>query len=438
MRALRYHGLSKRRDTAMPLYALVDCNNFYVSCERLFEPTLEGKPVIVLSNNDGCAVSRSAEAKALGIKMGVPLFKIKDLVKTGQVIARSSNYALYGDLSARVDAVLSQFSPRIENYSIDESFLDLSDLPPETNLYAFGLTLRATVLQWTGIPTCVGMASTKTLAKLANHVAKKSPALGGVYHITPDQSDELFDKIDVGEVWGIGGASVKHLKAIGVHTVLDLKNLDLKQARQLLTVVGERTVKELNGIACNDLELETKPKQATAVTRSFGTPITHYPQMQEAISFYAARAGEKLRKAKQECGHVTVFIRTNVFNNDPKYSASHSASLPLPSHDSRVLMAYALPLLKSIWRDGYRYAKAGIILNDLVPQGAGQGHLFHPSPSPKDSAVMRVMDTLNQRMGRGTVFQAAVGINRNWSMRSDFRSPNYTTRWDDLPRARCK
>ena len=427
-----------RTEISLPLYALVDCNNFYVSCERLFNPKLEGRAVIVLSNNDGCAVSRSAEAKALGIKMGVPLFKIKDLVKSGKVTAFSSNYALYGDISARVDEALSQFSPRIENYSIDESFLDLSDLSPEIDLIAFGRTMRATVLQWTGIPTCVGIASTKTLAKLANHIAKKTPAMRGVCHITPEISDELFEKIDVGEVWGIGGASLKQLNAIGVHTVHDLKNLDLKIARKLLTVVGERTVQELNGIPCSDLELEPKPKQATAVTRSFGKPITDYSDMEQAVSFYASRAGEKLRKANQECCHLSVFIRTNVFNKDPKYSASNSIKLPIPSNDSRVLMEYALPILKSIWRDGFRYAKAGIILNELVPQDSGQGNLFHSSPSPKNSAVMHVMDTLNKRMGRGTVYQAAIGIKRDWALRADYHSPRYTSRWEDIPKVRCK
>ena len=421
----------------MPLYALVDCNNFYVSCERLFAPKLEGKPVIVLSNNDGCAVSRSAEAKALGIKMGVPLFKIKDLVKTAGVIVRSSNYALYGDLSARVDEVLSQFSPRIENYSIDESFLDLSDLPPAADVQALGKDIRATVLRWTGIPTCVGIGPTKTLAKLANHIAKTTPAAQGVYQLVPAQAEAVFARIDVGEVWGVGAASAARLRAIGVNSVLDLKHLDPHIARKALTVVGERIVRELNGIPCLDLERDPKPKQATAVTRSFGKAVTSYRQMEEAISFYAARAGEKLRAAKQECCYLTVFIRTHAFNDDPKYSASQSSRLPVPSHDSRVLMDYALPLLKSIWRDGYRYAKAGIILNELVPEGSGQGHLFQTSPTAKSSAVMHVMDTLNKRMGRGTIIQAATGLKRYWALRADYRSPSYTSRWSDLPTAWC-
>ena len=419
----------------MPLYALVDCNNFYVSCERLFEPKLEGRPVIVLSNNDGCAVSRSAEAKALGIKMGAPLFKIKDLVRSAQVIVRSSNYALYGDISARVDEALSQYSPRVENYSIDESFLDLSDLDPRTDFLTYGSDIRATVLQWVGIPTCVGIGPTKTLAKLANHIAKTTPSAKGVYQLIPQESDQILTQIDVGEVWGMGRASVERLNTIGVHTVLDLKRLDSKRARELLTVVGERTVQELNGIPCLDLELHQKPKKATAVTRSFGKAVTSYAQMEEAISFYAAKAGEKLRNARQECCHLTVFIRTNVFNKDPKYSASNSIKLPLPSNDSRVLMEYAMPLLKSIWRDGYRYAKAGIILNELVSEGTGQTHLFHPQPTPKASAVMHVMDTLNKRMGRGTLYQASTGIKRDWGLRSEYRSPSYTSKWEDLPRA---
>lgn len=421
----------------MPLYALVDCNNFYVSCERLFDPRLANKPVIVLSNNDGCAVSRSAEAKALGIKMGVPLFKIKDLVRSARVVVRSSNYALYGDISARVDGVLSRFSPRIENYSIDESFLDLSDLPAATDPVALGRMIRATVLQWTGIPTCVGLGPTKTLAKLANHIAKTSPEVHGVYRLDPDRADTVLARIDVGEVWGMGRASVGRLNGIGVYTALDLKQLDPKQARDVLTVVGERTVQELNGIPCLALELEPAPKKATAVTRSFGKAVTHYRQMEEAVCFYAARAGEKLRHAKQECRHVTVYIRTNAFNDDPKYSASRSVTLPVPSNDSRILMDHALFLLKAIWRDGYRYAKAGIILNELVAEQTGQSDLFHARSRPANTAVMHVMDQLNKRMGRGTVYHAATGIKRDWSLRADHRSPDYTTRWSDLPKACC-
>ncbi len=421
----------------MPLFALVDCNNFYVSCERLFDPRLEGRPVIVLSNNDGCAVSRSAEAKALGIKMGVPLFKIKDLVNAKQVIVRSSNYALYGDISARVDSVLSQFSPRIENYSIDESFLDLSDLPCASDPAALGAAMRATVLQWTGIPTCVGIGPTKTLAKLANHIAKVNPVMKGVCHLKPDGLDAMLAAVNVKEVWGIGGSYLARLNAIGVQTALDLKRLDPVRARDLLTVVGQRTVQELNGIACSDLELLPKPKQATAVTRSFGKPVTDRQAMEEAVSFYAARAGEKLRAAQQDCGYLSVFIRTNVFNKDPKYSASRSIRLPVPSNDSRMLVHYALHGLASVWREGYRYAKAGVILNELVPAGTGQGNLFQSAPLGKSSAMMQVMDQLNKRMGRGTVYQAASGIKRDWALRADYRSPRYTSRWTDLPKVKC-
>ncbi len=421
----------------MPLFALVDCNNFYVSCERLFDPKLEGRAVIVLSNNDGCAVSRSAEAKAMGIKMGVPLFKIKDLVSSQQVVVRSSNYALYGDISARVDAALSQFSPRIENYSIDESFLDLSDLPLDADPVALGTAMRATVLQWVGIPTCVGIGPTKTLAKLANHIAKTNPSMKGVCHLRADRLDAMLAAVNVKEVWGIGGSYLERLNAIGVQTALDLKHLDPVRARELLTVVGQRTVQELNGIACSDLDLHPKPKQATAVTRSFGKPVTAYREMEEAVSFYAARAGEKLRKARQDCGYISVFIRTNVFNKDPKYSASRSIRLPVPGNDSRMLIHYALHGLESIWREGYRYAKAGVILNELVPEGTGQGQLFQPAPSGQSSAMMQVMDQLNKRMGRGTVYQAVTGIKRDWSLRAEYRSPHYTNRWTDLPKARC-
>lgn len=421
----------------MALFALVDCNNFYVSCECVFQPKLEGRPVLVLSNNDGCAVARSAEAKALGIKMGTPAFQIKDLIRREKIVLCSSNYTLYGDMSARVDAALQTFAPRVENYSIDESFLGLADLPAGADVIALGRQMRATVRRWTGIPVCVGIGTTKTLAKLANHLAKVHPGFAGVADLRRPDVQAFLAQTAVREVWGIGPAYVERLAGLGVRTVAELAGLTPTVAREALTVVGQRTVLELNGISCIPLELAPPPKKVTAVTRSFGKPVTTFPGMQEAVSFYAARAGEKLRRAGQAAGHLTVFMHTNRFNDDPRRSASGAIRLLDPTNDSRALIAAALDVARAIWRDGYRYSKAGIICNDLSATGAGQGSLFAPAGRTADPRLMAAMDSLNKRMGRGTVFPAATGIRRSWAIRAEHHSPHYTTRWADLPLARA-
>jgi DNA polymerase V len=417
----------------MTLYALVDCNNFYVSCERVFQPELEGRPVIVLSNNDGCAVARSAEAKALGIKMGTPAFKIKDLIRREGVVVRSSNYALYGDMSARVDAVLGMFAPHVENYSIDESFLDLADLPAGADVIGLGREIRARVRRWTGIPVCVGIGPTKTLAKLANHIAKTRPAFSGVCDLREADAQAHLGEISVGEVWGVGGAYVERLAEIGVRTVAELAALDPAIARELLTVVGQRTVLELRGIPCIPLELEPPPKKVTAVTRSFGRAVTTLAEMREAVSFYATRAAEKLRRAGQATGHLSVFMHTNRFNDDPRRSASAAVIFPEATNDTCELVTGALRIAEAIWRDGFRYSKAGVITTDLVPSGAGQASLF--VDARRDPRLMLAMDKINAKMGRGTVFPAATGTHRKWFLKAEHHSPRYTTRWSDVPRA---
>jgi DNA polymerase V len=419
------------------LFALVDCNNFYVSCERVFQPRLEGRPVIVLSNNDGCAVARSAEAKALGIKMGTPAFQIKDLIRRERVVVLSSNYALYGDMSGRVDAVLQTFAPRVENYSIDESFLDIDDLPAGVGAAALGHEMRATVRRWTGIPTCVGIGSTKTRAKLANHLAKIHPAFGGVCDLRDPAAQALLATTAVGEVWGVGRAYVERLALHGVTTAAELAALDPSLVRELLTVVGLRTVMELRGQSCVELELAPPAKKATAVTRSFGRPVTTLDGMREAVAFYATRAGEKLRGAGQTAGHMTVFMHTNRFNDDPRRSASATMRMIDPTNDTRELVAHAVRIAESIWRDGFRYSKAGIILNDLAAEGAAQASLFAVPTRLRDPRLMAAMDGLNQRMGRGTVFPAAAGVGRAWRLRAEHHTPRYTTRWSDLPSARA-
>ncbi len=419
----------------MPIYALVDCNNFYVSCERVFQPQLEGVPVIVLSNNDGCAIARSAEVKALGVKMGEPYFKLKPLIRQHRIQIRSSNYALYGDMSARVNSVLADFAPTLENYSIDESFLDLTGM--RGDLEAYGREMRATVKRWTGIPTCVGIGPTKTLAKLANAIAKDRADMAGVCDLrSPEARAALLPSMKTAKVWGIGPAYVERLRLIGIETAADLAAMEPTAARDMLTVTGQRTVLELRGLACIPLELEPSPKKVTAVTRSFGRPVTTLIEMREAVSFYATRAGEKLRRAGQAAGHMSVFMHTNRFNDDPRRSASGAMSFPEATNDTSELVAGALRIAETIWRDGFRYSKAGIICNELTAACAGQRSLF-AGTRPRDPRLMTAMDGLNQRMGRGTVYPAAAGVIRRWSLKAEYHSPKFTTRWTELPVAKA-
>ena len=418
----------------MPTYALVDCNNFYVSCERVFQPQLEGVPVIVLSNNDGCTIARSAEVKALGVKMGEPFFKLKPLIKEHRIQIRSSNYALYGDMSARVDSVLADFAPTVENYSIDESFLDLTGMAGD--LVAYGRHVKATVKRWTGIPTCVGIGPTKTLAKLANAIAKDRHDMAGVCDLsTPEARAELLPTMPTGKGWGVGPAYVERLREIGITTAADLAAFEQTAARELITVVGQRTVLELRGVACIPLELEPPPKKVTAVTRSFGRAVTTLAEMREAVSFYATRAGEKLRRAGQATGHLSVFMHTNRFNDDPRRSASGALSFPEATNDTGELVSGALRIAEAIWRNGFRYSKAGVITTDLVPAGRGQASLL--MNERRDPRLMIAMDKLNGKMGRGTIFPAAAGTHRKWFLKAEHHSPRYTTRWSDVPSARA-
>jgi len=414
----------------VPIFALVDCNNFYVSCERVFQPELEGVPVIVLSNNDGCTIARSGEVKALGVKMGEPFFKLKPLIREHGIQIRSSNYALYGDMSARVYNVLAGFAPTVENYSIDESFLDLTGMAGD--LTAYGREMRATVKRWTGIPTCVGIGPTKTLAKLANAIAKDRPDMVGVCDLrTPAARAELLPTMGTRKVWGIGPAYVERLHQMDIETAADLAAMEPTMAREILTVVGQRTVLELRGIACIPLQLEPPPKKVTAVTRSFGRSVTTLAEMREAVSFYATRAGEKLRRAGQAAGHMSVFMHTNRFNNDPRRSASGAIRFAEPTNDTNALVAGALKILDGIWRDGFRYSKAGIITTDLVAAGQGQASLFEEDR--RDPRLMIAMDKLNAKMGRGTIFPAAAGTHRKWFLKAEHHSPRFTTRWSDIP-----
>lgn len=415
--------------------ALIDGNSFYCSCERVFDPKLTRRPVIVLSNNDGCAVARTAEAKALGIRMGEPYFKIRDLCHAEGVAVFSSNYTLYGDMSARMNAIYRAWSPDVEIYSIDESFLDLTGFT-RRDLDAYARDLRSTVLQWTGVPTCVGLGPTKTLAKLANHVAKKNADLGGVCDLTDERTRSAWlSKIEVGEVWGIGAASERKLIGIGVETVAQLRDLDLQLARRLLSVVGERTVLELRGIQCLALEHVAPQRKGCAVTRSFGKPVSTLAGMLEAVAAYATRAGEKLRRHGLETSHLCVFMHTSEFRpKDPRYAGSTTVHLPEASNDTIDLIKAAQRGAKAVFREGYRYAKAGIVMDDLIRAGTAPRPLFDRRDREQSERLMSAIDAVNGKFGRGTIAPAAAGIRKEWATKFDMRSPRYTTRIGELPR----
>jgi DNA polymerase V len=412
------------------LFALIDCNNFYVSCERLFQPTLLGKPVVVLSNNDGCVIARSDEAKALGIPMGLPAFKLADLVKEHPVEVYSSNYTLYGDLSARVMTTLTQWAPAVEIYSIDEAFLDLTGLSTH-DLTGYGQTLQTTLQQWTGIPVSIGIGPTKTHAKLANRLAKRSPQ--GVVTLTAaSEIDATLACTRVEDIWGIGPGYTRRLKVHDIRTAMQLQAANDRWIRQQLGIVGQRIAWELRGISCLPLALCPPPKQSLMVSRSFGRPITTLTEMREAVATYMTRAAEKLRRHQVAAGVITVFLMTNRFTEEPHYSNSMTITLPVATQDTAELIGYALRGVEQIFREGYRYQKAGVILTALVPAHQVQTHLFDRHDRERSQKLMEAIDTINREWGSGTIRYAAVGLRPGWIMKCARRSPRYTTRWEEL------
>ena len=415
--------------------ALIDGNSFYCSCERVFDPKLEKRPVIVLSNNDGCAVARTSEAKALGIKMGQPWFQIRDLCKAEGVVSFSSNYALYGDMSRRMNAVYDTFGPDNEIYSIDETFIDMTKLSLNDRT-EWALDLRATTRQWTGIPCSVGIGPTKTLAKLANKASKKLTL--GVLDLTdPRDRDRVMADFPIEDVWGIGRASVSKLFALGIRYAAQVRDMDPKLARQILTVVGERLVHELNGRPCIALDYVPPQRKGCAVTRSFSSRITDIAAMQQAVASYATRLGEKLRRHGLATDHVTVFMHTSRFNDDePQRSVSMTVDLPEATNDTMALIGAAARAVRQLWQGGYRYSKAGIITNDLVPPAVAQRVLFGGYDHDRSAKLMAALDAVNDRHGRGTLVPAAVGFKKEWSTKFEMRSPRYTTSWDELPEVR--
>lgn len=422
----------------MRTIALVDVNNFYVSTERVFNPKLEGKPVVVLSNNDGCVVARSAEVKALNIPMGEPWFKLKDIAKQHGIIAYSSNYALYADMSNRIMTVLSEFSHRQEIYSIDECFLDLTGHPQDPK--QTGQLIRQRIKQWVGVPVCVGIASSKTLAKLSNHVAKKRSPYQGVCNfnaMSPTEISDILDSIEVGEVWGIGRKLDAQLQAGGIHTVRQLRDFDVTRLRNRFGVVMERTVRELRGESCIEMSDIAPPKQQIISSRSFGRYVTELPELEEAVSSYVSRAAEKLRKQHSVASTLYVYIRTNPHKEgEPQYSPGLMIGLEQASCDTMKLVDAALKGLRHIYRNGYRYQKAGVMLSDIRPAGIVQGELFAPElpkPSSAQSKLMDTLDQINRKMGNGTLKIASEGTQQHWQMKRGNVSPAYTSRWAELP-----
>jgi DNA polymerase V len=421
------------------VFALVDCNNFYASCEKLFRPDLVDTPVVVLSNNDGCIIARSKEAKKLGIKMGLPVYQVRHLLQKHKVVVFSSNYALYADMSQRVMSTLESLAPRVEVYSIDEAFLDLSGVAYSQCLTGFGLTVRQLIQKCIGITVCVGIAPSKTLAKLANHAAKTWHKTGGVVDLTNKQRQrKLLALLPVNEVWGIGGKLTQRLQQLGIHTALHLADADPSFIRQHFSVVVERTVRELNGESCIDLEEVAPTKKQIISSRAFGERITDKQQMREAISEYISRACKKLRHEQQEAKHLTVFIRTSPFSHsDAPFSASKSIELDAPSSDTRVFLAKAMQLLDSLWLNGYRYAKAGVMLSDFYDPQVHQPGLFEQPMVKKhtDAKLMQLMDSLNTKQGKALWF-ASQGVKQDWGMKRELLSPAYTTNWQQLPVAK--
>jgi DNA polymerase V len=419
-----------------PLIALVDCNNFYVSCERVFRPDLIGKPLMVLSNNDGCVVARSKEVKDLGVKMGVPVFQVQQLINQHQIHLFSSNYTLYADMSSRVMATLEAFAPAMEVYSIDEAFLDLTGVCQQDPV-AYGQRIRKAVVRNTGIPVCVGMGPTKTLAKLANFAAKKWSKTEGVLDLSGlIRREKLMKLVPVGEVWGIGSKTTAKLNKLGIYTVSDLASQSPQKIQKAFNVVVARTVMELNGTPCLELEEISPNKQQIVCSRSFSRRLTQYQELSKALSDFCSRAAEKLRRQQSVTGCVTVFIRTSPFNpHEPQYQRSASIKLDAATQDTRILITTANRLLSEIFKTGYNYQKCGVQLSYIQSESApGQLELFafqNSNLPTENSPLMTAMDQINRRFPK-KLSVAAIGFDKSWKPKAERISRRYTTDWREL------
>lgn len=417
--------------------ALIDCNNFYCSCERVFRPDLDGKPLVVLSNNDGCVVARSNESKALGIKMGEPWFKLRDLARQHGIVAFSSNYPFYADMSNRVMAILSRFSPVQEVYSIDECFLDLTGFG---DIRERACAIRRRVIEWTGLTVCVGIGPSKTLAKLANHIAKKHPKSQGSFdynRLTLAQQNSVLANLEAGEIWGIGRKLSASLVDLGIHTALQLREADIPSMRARYGVVMEKIIRELRGEPCIEIEEVEPSKKQIVSSRSFGQAVTGLTDLQDAVAHFMSNAAGKLRRQKSVAGLLQVFVMTDQFRPEkPQYNPCLSVPLPVPTADSLALNHWAFQALERLYRSGYEYKKAGVILADIRPEHIVQEDLFSAAQAQPSTALMNALDKINSRYGRGTLKLSSDGSLRPWEMRADNKSPCYTTDWDQI--ARCR
>lgn len=421
------------------MFGLMDCNNFYASCERLFRPDLEYRPVVVLSNNDGCVIARSNEVKAMGVPMGAPLFQVQELLKQHQTAIFSSNFALYADISHRVMGLLETLVPHVEVYSIDEAFIDFTGI---SSVREVALHIRQKIKQDIGIPTCIGIGRTKLLAKIANHVAKKNPRFQGVCVLKEeDEINAILENFAVGDLWGVGRRIGERLKSYGIHTALHLKGQDPRWMRQHFTVTGERLVLELNGVSCIPLELELKARQSTQVTRSFAKGVRSFEVLRENVASYATRLAEKLRFHKLKTRTIVVYIRTNAFKRDSQqYQSSFLITLPHAVQDDGRLIKASIQALENIYKEGYVYHKAGVMALDLTPQSTTQFSLFdhENADNPKIQKLTQTIDLINKRFGRGTMHMAACGNRLVWKDKKAKKSPSYTTSWTDLPKVHAK
>ena len=418
------------------MYALADCNNFYASCERVFEPQLEDKPLVVLSNNDGCVIARSQEAKALGFKVGDPIFKFKDAVRQHNVIVRSSNFALYGDMSHRVMQTMRLFSPDVEVYSIDEAFIELVGLRGR-NYENEMRRMRATILQWTGIPVSIGIGKTKTLAKLANHYAKRTLGIGGVAKI-PQNPNEMLKTIEVGDIWGIGRQWSTKLRNIGVKTAFDLAAMDPTLIRDSFNIIAMKTAMELRGHKYFHFEQTPDQRKTLLRSRSFGKPVETWQELSEAIASHATRAAEKLRNENLVAKVLRVFFHTSLFNHrDPRHSTHAVVELIPPTNVTHDIIKAAVGAAEPMWQAGFKYKRAGVHLTDLS-SGQVQCSLFDSEEKRiQDKRIMNVLDAVNAGMGAGTLHYAATGFTKVMQMRQLRKSPRYTTHWDELPECLC-
>ena len=413
------------------VFALVDCNNFYASCERVFNPRLDEKPVVVLSNNDGCIIARSNEAKALGIKMGEPLHQCQRLIVQHGVHVFSSNFSLYGDLSRRVMETLATFTPDMEIYSVDEAFLSLDGIPEDLAEYA--RTIRKTVKQWTGLPVSIGIGRSKTLAKIAAKAAKKAPDCRGVFNITGHEEKYLSD-IDIEDIWGVGRQYARMLRSHGILTALDLRNAPDEWVKKHMTIMGLRTVMELRGVSCIPLGAVEQPKKAIMCSRSFGRKVYTLTELEEAAAAYASRAAEKLRNQGSAASYMQVILMEFPFNDGHPKTRICSATIPVATAYTPDIIRYAKALVRRIYHKGPAYRKVGVVLAGIVQRGQVQLNLFHESrEGEREIALMKTMDKVNQRWGRGTLIHAASGFSRPWWMRQTRRSARFTTSWEDIP-----